>query len=259
MTPSPGKILLIDNDPQSLRFLTAALEATGYTSICTRSGEEALRFAASLQPDAILLDLTLPDMDGQEVLVKLREFTNAPIIIVSARSYEVDKVKALDAGADDYIKKPFQLGELQARIRTSLRHRHARRGGDKPITLGAFSIDPIAYRVKLRGEMVALTKHEHALLLLLTHNLDSVLTRGQILTEIWGQSHSNDIAYLRVYIGRLRAKLGPEFAPLIITESGVGYRMQNPLALERLSSFDPCGGRAVTTIADAANPRVRRG
>jgi two-component system, OmpR family, KDP operon response regulator KdpE len=232
MTPSLGKILLVDNEPQILRFLTAALIATGYTSICTNSGEEALRFAASLQPDAILLDLALPDMDGQDLLVKLREFTNIPIIIVSARSYEIDKVKALDAGADDYVKKPFHLGELLARIRTSLRHRHTRSGADKPVTLGAYTIDPIAHRVTLRGEVVTLTKHEHALLLLLTRNLGCVLTHSQILTAIWGQSHSNDISYLRVYVGRLRGKLGPEFAALIITENGVGYRMQNPLALE---------------------------
>jgi two-component system KDP operon response regulator KdpE len=232
VTPSLGKILLVDNELQIVRFLTAALAATGYTSISTNSGEEALRFAAALQPDAILLDLALPDMDGQDVLVKLREFTDMPIIIVSARHHEIDKIKALDAGADDYVKKPFHLGELLARIRTSLRHRHMQSGADKPVILGAVSIDPIIHRITLKGDVVTLTKHEHALLMLLARNLGCVLTHGQILTAIWGASHSNDIAYLRVYVGRLRGKLGPEFAAWIITENGVGYRMQNPLLFD---------------------------
>ncbi len=223
-----ANILLIDNEAQVPRYLASALRAVGYRSIRATSGEEALRAAATHCPDAILLDLALPDMDGQDVLVKLREFTDVPIIIVSARNREVDKIRALDAGADDFVKKPFQLGELLARIRAGLRHRRVRSSPREAVRLGGLMVDPFVQRVAVQGGTVRLTKHEHTLLLLLTQNLGRVMTHSQILTAIWGHAHAKDIAYLRVYIGRLRAKLGPEFVALLITENGVGYRLQDP-------------------------------
>jgi len=227
MNISLGTILVVDDEAQIHRFLTPALSASGYTSLRAERGDEALRLAASRAPDAILLDLGLPDMDGHEVLAKLREFTDVPIIILSARDREGEKIQALDAGADDYVEKPFGLGELLARIRTALRHRLRQDNAEKPLTLGGLTIDPVLHKVTLDNAVLPLTKREHALLLLLARNRGRVLTHRQILTAIWGHAHTEDIAYLRVYIGQLRRKLGAEFAALIITEPGIGYRLRD--------------------------------
>jgi two-component system KDP operon response regulator KdpE len=227
MTISAGTILVVDDEPQIHRFLTPALAASGFVTLRAERGDEALRLAASRAPDAILLDLGLPDMDGHEVLAKLREFTEVPIIILSARDREVDKIAALDAGADDYVEKPFGLGELLARIRTALRHRLRQDNAEKPLVVGGLTIDPVAHRVTVDGEILPLTKREHALLSLLARNRGRVLTHRQILTAIWGHAHTEDVAYLRVYIGQLRKKLGESFAALIITEPGVGYRLRD--------------------------------
>lgn len=220
-----GRILVVDDEPQIHRFLTPALTAAGYETLRAERGEEALRLAASRAPDAILLDLGLPDMDGQDVLEKLRGFSNVPIIILSARDRESEKIRALDAGADDYVEKPFGLGELLARIRTALRHRLRQEHAEKPLDINGLLIDPVSQRVIRHGETMALTKREHALLLLLARNRGRVLTHRHILTAIWGHAHTEDVAYLRVYIGQLRRKLGTEFATLIITEPGIGYRL----------------------------------
>ena len=221
------RILVVDDEPQIHRFLNPALTASGYESVRAERGDEALRLAASRAPDAILLDLGLPDMDGHEVLTKLREFTDVPVIILSARDRETEKIAALDAGADDYIEKPFGLGELLARIRTALRHRLKQDNAEKPLTVGGLTIDPILHRVTLDEEVLPLTRREHALLLLLARNRGRVLTHRQILTAIWGHAHTEDVAYLRVYIGQLRRKLGEAFAALIVTEPGIGYRLQD--------------------------------
>jgi two-component system KDP operon response regulator KdpE len=222
-----GTILVVDDEAQIHRFLTPALSASGYTALRAERGDEALRLAASRAPDAILLDLGLPDMDGHEVLAKLREFTDVPIIILSARDREAEKIKALDAGADDYVEKPFGLGELLARIRTALRHRLRQDNAEKPLVMAGLTIDPILHKVTLDNAVLPLTKREHALLLMLARNRGRVLTHRQILTAIWGHAHTEDVAYLRVYIGQLRRKLGAEFAALIITEPGIGYRLQD--------------------------------
>jgi two-component system KDP operon response regulator KdpE len=161
------------------------------------------------------------------VLAKLREFTDVPIIILSARDREAEKIKALDAGADDYVEKPFGLGELLARIRTALRHRLRQDNAEKPLVMAGLTIDPILHKVTLDNAVLPLTKREHALLLMLARNRGRVLTHRQILTAIWGHAHTEDVAYLRVYIGQLRRKLGAEFAALIITEPGIGYRLQD--------------------------------
>ncbi len=226
MTITSGTILVVDDEPQIHRFLTPALTASGFATLRAERGDEALRLAASRAPDAILLDLGLPDMDGHEVLAKLREFTDVPIIILSARDREGEKIAALDAGADDYVEKPFGLGELLARIRTALRHRLRQDNAEKPLVVAGLTIDPAAHRVTLDGAVLPLTRREHALLLLLARNRGRVLTHRQILTAIWGHAHTEDVAYLRVYIGQLRRKLGNVFAPLIITEPGVGYRLK---------------------------------
>jgi two-component system KDP operon response regulator KdpE len=227
MSIPTGRILVVDDEPQIHRFLNPALTAAGYETVRAERGDEALRLAASRAPDAILLDLGLPDMDGHEVLAKLREFTDVPVIILSARDRETEKIAALDAGADDYIEKPFGLGELLARIRTALRHRLKQDNAEKPLTVGGLTIDPVLHRVTLDEEVLPLTKREHALLLLLARNRGRVLTHRQILTAIWGHAHTEDVAYLRVYIGQLRRKLGETFAALIVTEPGIGYRLQD--------------------------------
>ncbi len=227
MTPSFGTILVVDDEPQIHRFLTPALTAANYQPLRAERGDEALRLAAARAPDLILLDLGLPDMDGQLVLVKLREFAAIPIIVLSARDREAEKIQALDAGADDYVEKPFALGELLARIRTALRHSLRQDNADKPLNLGGLIIDPISHSVTLDNAALPLTKREHALLLLLARNRGRVLTQRQILTAIWGPAHTEDVAYLRVYIGQLRRKLGPEVAALIITEPGIGYRLKD--------------------------------
>jgi two-component system KDP operon response regulator KdpE len=227
MTPSLGTILVVDDEPQIHRFLAPALTAAGYLSLRAERGDEALRLAAARAPDAILLDLGLPDMDGHDVLAKLREFTDVPIIILSARDREAEKIQALDAGADDYVEKPFSLGELLARIRTALRHRLRQDNAEKAVIVGNLTIDQVSHKVTLDNQVLPLTKREHALLLLLARNRGRVLTHRQILTAIWGHAHTEDIAYLRVYIGQLRRKLGPELAALVITEPGIGYRLQD--------------------------------
>ena len=229
MTNLPtGRILVVDDEPQIHRFLTPALTVSGYEVLRAERGDEALRLAAARAPDAILLDLGLPDMDGQQVLARLREFTDVPIIILSARDREAEKIAAFDAGADDYVEKPFGLGELLARIRTALRHRLRQDNAEKPLTLGELVIDPVAHRITLGGEVLGLTRREHALLLLLARNQGRVLTHRQILTAVWGPAHTEDVAYLRVYIGQLRRKLGAELAALITTEPGIGYRLREP-------------------------------
>jgi two-component system KDP operon response regulator KdpE len=228
MLGSGETILVVDDETQIHRFLTPALAAAGYNAIRADRGDEALRLAATKAPDAILLDLGLPDMNGQIVLQELRKFTDVPIIIVSARTRESEKVAALDAGADDYVEKPFRLGELLARLRSALRRRLHQEAAEENVRFGPLRIDTVARRITLDDAVLSLTKHEHALILLLARNVGCLLTHSQILTAVWGPAHENDVSYLRVYIGRLRQKLGAEFATSIITEPGIGYRLQAP-------------------------------
>lgn len=218
-----GRILVVDDEPQIHRFLAPALTAAGYEPLRAEKAAEALRQAAAQAPDLVLLDLGLPDMDGQEVLRRLRAFSTVPVIVLSARDREAEKIAALDNGADDYVEKPFALGELLARIRTALR----RTGASTPPTEALHVADlTIMHDAIHRGDAVLpLTKKEHALLLLLVRNRGRVLTHRQLLTALWGPAHTEDVAYLRVYIGQLRKHLGEEAAKLIVTEPGVGYRL----------------------------------
>jgi two-component system KDP operon response regulator KdpE len=229
MTLVSGRILVVDDEPQIHRFLTPALRAAGYEPLPAERGEAALRLVAAQAPDLVLLDLGLPDLDGQEVLRRLREFSAVPVIILSARDREAEKIAALDAGADDYVEKPFALGELMARIRTALRHKG--QADMPPAQLRFGDLLVTADAATLAGAPLALTRREHKLLLLLARNAGRVLTHRQILTALWGPAHVEDVAYLRVYIGQLRRHLGEE-AKRIATEAGVGYRFKE--AVERV-------------------------
>lgn len=222
-----GRILVVDDEPQIHRFIGPALTAAGHTPLRAERGEAALRQVAVAVPDLVLLDLGLPDLDGQEVLQKLREFSDVPVIILSARDREDEKIKALDSGADDYVEKPFALGELMARIRTALRRRGQTLPAAQVFEMDGLRLEPGDLKIELDGQKIQLTKREHALLLLLLRNQGRVLTHRQILTAIWGPAHTEDIAYLRVYIGQLRRKLGPALSTRLKTEPGVGYRLED--------------------------------
>lgn len=221
---SNGKILVIDDEPQIHRFLKPALEAAGYDVERADTAAEGLRLAAARAPDAILLDLGLPDMDGQHLLQRLRQFSAVPVIVLSARDREQDKIDALDGGADDYVEKPFSVGELIARIRTALRHRLAEQGLGPVFTTGQLEIDFARRQVSLAGARLTLSPREFALLELLARNAGKVLTHRQMLTAVWGPAHVEDVQYLRVYVGHLRQKLA-DAGRMIVTESGVGYRL----------------------------------
>jgi two-component system KDP operon response regulator KdpE len=222
------RILVIDDEPQIHRFLGLALDAAGYVPLKALTAAEGLKLAAEQSPALVLLDLGLPDADGQELVPKLRGFCAAPVLVLSARDREAEKVRALDAGADDYVQKPFALGELLARIRAALR----RSSGPQAVTtlrVEQLEID-LAYRVaRLDGvaEPLRLTPREWDLLVALARGDGRVLTHRQLLSEVWGPAHVEDAQYLRVYIGQLRQKLGP-VAPLLRTEPGVGYRLGEP-------------------------------
>jgi two-component system KDP operon response regulator KdpE len=223
-----GNILVVDDEPQIHRFLKPALEAAGFTALRADTGAEALRLAASAAPDLILLDLGLPDMDGQVVLARLRAFCAAPVIVLSARDREVEKIAALDGGAHDYVEKPFALGELLARIRAALRL-HAQAGDAAPkLTLGGLSLDPERRAASLlidgQSNDLGLTRIQYNLLALFVRNQGRVLTHRQVLTAVWGPAHTEDIAYLRIYVSQLRRKL-TDSGYALVTEPGVGYRL----------------------------------
>ena len=224
-TPQLGRVLVIDDEPQIHRFLRPALEAAGYAVERADNATEGLRLAAARAPDVVLLDLGLPDMDGQEALRRLRGFSQVPVIILSARDRETEKITALDNGADDYVEKPFGVGELLARIRAALRHRLLQDGVPAIYQGGVLEIDHEHHQVRVAGEPLVLSPREYALLGLLARNAGKVLTHRQLLTAVWGPAHAQDVQYLRVYVGQLRQKLGPAAAALIATEPRVGYRL----------------------------------
>lgn len=220
-----ARILVVDDEPQIHRFLRPALEAAGYLVERADTAGEGLRLAAVRAPAIVLLDLGLPDMDGQQALVRLRAVTQAPIIIVSARDQEAEKVQALDSGADDYVEKPFAMGELLARVRACLRRALAEQGAAQPWRQRGVEVDLLRRRVMVNGDDVALSVREYDLLAMLVRNAGRVLTHRQLLTAVWGPGHAEDVQYLRVYVGHLRQKLGPAGAGLIATETGIGYRL----------------------------------
>jgi two-component system, OmpR family, KDP operon response regulator KdpE len=221
------RILIVDDEAAIHRFLSPALEASDYAVVSVATGADAVRKIAGAAPDAVILDLGLPDMDGKEVISKVRTFSDVPIVVLSARDREAEKIEALDLGADDYVNKPFGIGELLARVRTALRHR---RGGavEQPVfAVGPVEIDVPAHRATCSGVDLKLTPKEFDLLLLLARNAGKVMTHRQILAAIWGPAHVEDTQYLRVYVGQLRQKIeaDPAEPKLILTEPGIGYRM----------------------------------
>jgi len=221
------RVLVVDDEPQIHRFLGPALEAAGYEPLRADTAAEGLRLAAERSPSLILLDLGLPDGDGKAALPRLRGFTQVPIVILSARDQEAEKVAALDAGADDYVEKPFALGELLARLRAALR-RAGRPGPEAPETvvrIGGLEVDFARRTARVgEGEALKLTPREWDLLAALVRGGEGrVMTHRQLLTAVWGPAHAAEAQYLRVYVGHLRQKLGP-LARLISTEPGVGYR-----------------------------------
>ncbi|WP_338722188.1 response regulator [Devosia sp. XK-2] len=222
------RILVVDDEPQIQRFLKPALMAVGYDVVQAGTVAEAKRAIAMQAPDAVVLDLGLPDGDGKEVIATVRAFSSVPIIVLSARDQEREKIDALDLGADDYVEKPFGIGELLARIRTALRHQEPTQRRPDTITIGPLTIDDAAHRVERDGKGIHLTPKEYDLLLLLARNAGRVLIHRQILSQIWGPAHAEDVQYLRVLIGQLRAKidLGGGRPSLIRNEAGVGYRLE---------------------------------
>jgi two-component system KDP operon response regulator KdpE len=219
-------ILVVDDEPQIQRFLRHSLEASGYEVALADGGAAALRAIAARPPDLVILDLGLPDLDGKTVIGQVRQATDLPIVVLSAHDDEDEKIAALDLGANDFVAKPFGIGELLARIRACLRAHGRQAEAKERIELGALAIDLAVHRVDLRGATVKLTPKEFDLLALLARNAGRVLTHRQILTKIWGPAHIEDVAYLRVFIGQLRRKIedNPAEPSLILTEPGVGYR-----------------------------------
>jgi two-component system KDP operon response regulator KdpE len=222
-------ILVIEDEPSLKKFLRVTLESQNYNVIEATRGEEGLRHASVGQPDLIILDLGLPDVDGLEVTKRLRSWTAIPIIVVSARGKEQDKVAALDAGADDYLTKPFGVGELLARLRVTMRHLSAAKAdtGDSVFEVGDLRVDLGRREVSVGGEPVKLTRNEFRLLGVLVKNPGRVMTHRQLLREVWGPGSVEENHYLRVYMNQLRQKLEADSARprYLITEPGVGYRL----------------------------------
>lgn len=221
------RILVVDDEPQIQRFLKLGLEAGGFAVSAAATAADAIRMIAQSAPDLVLLDLGLPDLDGKDVIRQARAFSRVPIIIVSARDREAEKIEALDLGADDYVNKPFGIGELLARIRTALRHYDRSGNSAAVLNHGGITLDVPNHRVSKNGAVLKLTPKEFDLLALLMRNPGRVLTHRQILTAVWGPAHSEDMQYLRVLVGQLRGKLEDDHANprLIQTEPGIGYRI----------------------------------
>lgn len=230
MSALAPQILIVEDEPRMARFLSTLCDAHGYRVVHAENGADGVARAADHQPDLVLLDLGLPDLDGLEVTRRLRQWTHIPIVVLSARGLEADKVEALDAGADDYLTKPFGAQELLARIRVALR-RIARNtpDGEPAIAVGGLIIDLAARRVTRDGEDVHLTPREYAMLTTLARNAGRVMTHRQILREVWGPNAVEHTHYVRVHAARLRRKLedDPARPRYILTETGVGYRFSD--------------------------------
>jgi len=220
-------IVLIEDEPQIRRFLRATLGSQGYRLFEATTGADGLVEVASRQPDVVIVDLGLPDIDGLEVIRRLREWSTVPVIVLSAREQEADKVVALDLGADDYVSKPFGADELLARVRVALRHKAGVAHEEAVFTTGELKVDLGRRRVFVRDQEVKLTPTEYRLLTTLVRSAGRVLTHRQLLREVWGPNQTEEAHYLRVYMAQLRRKIEAEPARprYLLTESGVGYRL----------------------------------
>jgi two-component system KDP operon response regulator KdpE len=225
---NPTHILVIDDEPQILRALKTILAAKQFRVSAAARGEEGLAIAAAEQPDLIILDMSLPDIEGIEVCKQLREWTSTPIIILSVRDSEKDKVAALDAGADDYLTKPFGIEELLARVRVALRHKSQAAGSTKltMVHAGKIEVDLVGFIVRRDKVEISLTATEFKLLAYLASHAGRVLTHHMILSNVWDPAEADKIEYLRVYMRQLRKKLeeDPEQPKVLLTEPGIGYR-----------------------------------
>lgn len=237
MTTTRPTILIIEDDPPIRRFLRSALEAEGMTVQDADTGRRGLTVAAARRPDLIILDLGLPDMEGLDVIRELRAWARIPILILSAHSRELEKVAALDAGADDYLTKPFGVPELLARVRAHLRRSNLVGTGDagSQFQFGDVTVDLVARQVTRAGELVRLTPIEYRLLAAMIRDMGKVLTHRQLLRDVWGPGHAEDTHYLRIYMAQLRRKLESDSTKPthLLTETGVGYRLAGCEALAR--------------------------
>jgi two-component system, OmpR family, KDP operon response regulator KdpE len=228
--PDPG-VVVVEDEPQIRRFLRAALAGQGYRVYEASTGADGLVEVASRQPELVILDLGLPDVDGIDFIRKVREWSAVPVIVLSARGQEADKVAALDAGADDYLSKPFSVGELMARLRVALRHRARVSDGalESAFSVGELHVDLAARRVTVGGAQVHLTPIEYRLLVALVHHPGKVITHRQLLQEVWGPAYGEETHYLRVHVAHIRGKLeqDPSRPRYVITEPGVGYRLRD--------------------------------
>jgi two-component system KDP operon response regulator KdpE len=222
-----ARILVVDDEAQIRKFLRIALEANGFAVVEAATGAGGVAACATEPPGLVILDLGLPDIDGKEVLRRIREWSDVPILVLSVRQSEAEKVAVLDAGANDYVVKPFGIAELLARIRVLLRNRSGEAPQASELVIGDLAIDLSRHLVELAGRPVRLTRKEFELLRVLAQNAGRILTHGQILREVWGKAHENDTQYLRVFVSQLRHKLGddPASPRFILNEPGVGYRM----------------------------------
>jgi two-component system KDP operon response regulator KdpE len=221
------RVLVVDDEAAILRFLKPALEANNYEMTSAGTVAEAIKRTAAETPDIVLLDLGLPDGDGKDVIRRAREWSDVPIIVLSAREREAEKIESLDLGADDYVNKPFNVGELMARMRTALRHRLQRKAEIPVLRVGGLEIDAVRHRVLRGAAELKLTPKEFELLSFLARHAGRVITHKQILAAVWGPAHTGDTQYLRVYIGQLRQKIEdkPDDPRIVLTEPGIGYRI----------------------------------
>lgn len=226
MTEKGLRVLVIDDEPQIRKLLKVSLGAYGYDLDEAANGQDGINRAAIFKPDLIIVDLGLPDMDGKDVIRQIREWSHSPVIILTARDQEQEKIEALDAGADDYVTKPFGMGELMARMRVCLR-RSATTESQPVINCGGLTVDLLLRRVTVDGHEIKLTPTEYEIIKVMAQHAGRVLTHKQLLKAVWGNSYSEDTHYIRVYIGQLRRKIeaDPTQPHYIITESGVGYRL----------------------------------
>ncbi|HUZ18998.1 MAG TPA: response regulator transcription factor [Acidimicrobiales bacterium] len=221
-----SRVLVVDDDPSLRRALRIGLSARGYDVVLAQTGGEGIAQVALAQPDVVVLDLGLTDMDGIEVCHRVREFSNVPVVVLSAAGAEERKVAALDGGADDYVTKPFGMAELEARLRVALRH--ARIGGDPEpteLTVGALVVDLVHHQASMDGRDLELTAREFAFLAFLARHAGKVCTHHMILKEVWGPGYGSETHYLRVYAHRIRQKLGDDEGRLLRTHPGIGYQL----------------------------------
>ena len=228
MTENKGmKVLVIDDELQLRKLLEMALSSYGYTAVLAASGHDGLLQAATIHPDLIIVDLGLPDMDGKDVVTSLREWSNVPIIVLTAREQEQEKIVALDKGADDYVTKPFSMGELMARMRVCLRRFCHSEQPNPLLTCGGITMDILQHKVVVDGREVKLTPTEYDLLKYMLKYAGRVLTHKQILKAVWGTDYDDDLHYIRIYMRQLRRKIekDPTQPQYLLTEAGVGYRL----------------------------------